>query len=313
LTWEDNSTRFSIFLVIFLIVIFWYALIPIAGGFHNRFKWSRFRNRFNALRLSPLLDYRQYRQPESEGGIFRFTGGIESITDGHTLWVKGSDLTIPVSLAKTKCFLLPVHEGEGFPEAPLQIRWNRVSTITEGAKVFIGGRIISQNNRLNFVSTKEQPLMVIFYNCPDSALAGAIIRAARTRNEYWNAVTPVSIAIGALSLIYIAASYLGRPAFRLTVISALSAVFIPILPVLPPGILFTSLYRKFTWDSRKLRADYDLARFGLLSENTKHSPYYFALRAYAVEILAWALLLAGIFINIIFISLILYLFGLISF
>jgi protein-S-isoprenylcysteine O-methyltransferase Ste14 len=208
---------------------------------------------------------------------------------------------------------LPIHEGDGFPEAPLQIRWNRVSTITEGSKVFIGGGILSQNNRLSFVSTKEQPLMVIFYDCPDAALTGVIIRAARTRNEYWNTITPVSLAIGALSLIYIAASFLSRPAFRLTVISALSAVFIPILPVLPPGFLFTSLYRRFTWDSRKLRADYDLARFGLLSEITIRSPYYFALRAYALELLAWALLLTGICINIIFICLILYLFGIISF
>jgi hypothetical protein len=259
------------------------------------------------------LDYRQYRQPETEGGIFRFSGGIESITDGHTLWVKGSDLTIPVSLAKTKCFLLPMHEGEGFPEAPLQIRWNRISTITEGAKVFIGGKIVKQDDRLSFVPAKEQPLMVIFYNCSDAALSGLIIRAARTRNEYWNNITPVSLAIGALSLIYIAASYLSRPAFRLTVISALSAVFIPVLPVLPPGILLTSLYRRFTWDSRKLRADYDLARYGLLPDSAKQPAHYFALRAYALELLAWGLLLAGICINIVFISLILYLFGVISF
>jgi hypothetical protein len=259
------------------------------------------------------LDYRQYRQLEGEGGVFRFTGDIESITDGQILWVKGEDLSMPVSIAKTKCFLLPIHEGEGFPEAPQQIRWNRVSTITEGAKVFIGGSIKNQDNRLSFVSTKEQPLMVIFYNCPDAAFAGSIIRAARTRNEYWNNITPVSLAIGALALIYIAASYLGRPAFRLTVISALAAVFIPIFPIFPPGILLTALYRRLTWNSRKLRANYDLARYGLLSDSTPWLANYFALRAYALEFLAWVLMLAGICINIIFIFLILYLFRLISF
>ncbi len=246
------------------------------------------------MRLSRILDYRQYRQPEGDGGIFRFSGGIESITDGQTLWVKGDDLTIPVSIAKTKCYLLPIHEGEGFPEAPQQIRWNRVSTITEGAKVFIGGRIKNQDGRLSFVSTKEQPLMVIFYNCPDAAFEGTIIRAARTRNEYWNNITPVSLVIGALALIYIAASYLGRPAFRLTVVTALAAVFIPILPVFPPGILLTSLYRRLTWNSRKLRADYDLARYGLLSDSTPWLANYIALRAYALEFLAWVLILAGI-------------------
>jgi len=265
------------------------------------------------LRLSRLLDYRQYRQPEWEGGIFRFSGGIESITDGQTLWVKGDDLTIPISITKTKCYLLPIYEGEGFPEAPQQIRWNRVSTITEGAKVFIGGKVKNQEDRLSFVSTKEQPLMVIFYDCPDDALAETIIRAARTRNEYWNNITPISLAIGALALIYIAASYLGRPAFRLIVISALAAVFIPILPVLPPGILLTALYRRLSWNSRKLRANYDLARYGLLPNSTPKLAKYFALRAYTLEVFAWILILAGICINIIFIFLVLYLFRLISF
>ena len=259
------------------------------------------------------MDYRQYRQLEWDGGVFRFSGGIESITDGQTLWVKGDDLTVPVSITKTKCFLLPLHEGEGFPEAPQQIRWNRVSTITEGAKVFIGGRVKNQDDRLSFVSTKEQPLMVIFYNCPDAAFAGLIIQAARTRNEYWNNITPASLVIGALALIYIAASYLGRPAFRLTVVSALTAVFIPILPVFPPGILLTSLYRRLSWNSVKLRASYDLARYGLLADSTPWIAKYLAFRAYAMEFLAWILILAGICINLVFIFLILYLFRFISF
>ena len=240
-----------------------YGLLPITGAFNSRNRWRKYRKHFEKLCLEPLLDYRRYRQLEGEGGVFRFTGGIESITDGHTLWVRGDDLTIPVSLEKTRCFLLPVTEGEGTPEAPEQIRWNRVSTLTEGAKVFIGGQIKTQNNRLSFCSTKENPLMVLFYNCPDRELAGSIIRAARTRNEYWNSFTPVSLVMGALALVYMAASFLGRPAFRLTVISALVAVFVPALPVVPPGILFTVLYRRMSWHARKFRSYWDLVRLPL--------------------------------------------------
>jgi len=250
---------------------------------------------------------------ENLDGDFCFYGGIESITDGHTLWVKGDDLTIPVSIAKTKCYLLPIHEGEGFPEPPQEIRWNQISTITEGAKVFIGGRIKKEDGRLSFVSTNDEPLMVIFYNCPDDSLAVAIIRAARTHDEYWNNITPVSLALGALALIYIAAFYLSRPAFRLTVISALAAVFIPILPIFPPGLLLTSVYRRLTWDSRKLRANYDLARYGLLPHSSTKLANYFALRAYFLEAFAWIIMFAGICVNLIFIFLILYLFKFISF
>jgi len=200
---------------------------------------------------------------EASGGIFRFTGEIESITDGRILWVKGEDLTIPVSLEKIKCFLLPKNEGNETPEAPEQIRWNRVSTLTEGVKVYIGGQIKMQNNRLNFISTKENPLIVIFYNCSETELTGEIIRCARTYNEYWNVFTPVSLTIGTLSLIYIAASFLNRPAFRITVIYALVAVFIPILPVIPPGLLFTALHSRMRWYSRKFRTYWELARLPL--------------------------------------------------
>jgi len=303
----------SVLLAILFIVAFWYGLVPFAGGFLNRYKWRRFRNRYNDMRLSPLLDYRQYRQLGKEGGIFRFSGNIESITDSHTLWVRGDDLTIPVSLSKTKCFLLPIHEGDKLPEAPEQIRWNRVSTLTEGSKVFIGGQLETHDNRLNFVSSKEQPLVVIFYNCPDAELSSAIIRSARTRNDYWNNITPISIAIGAATLIYIAASLLGRPAFRFTVISVLISVFIPILPIFPPGFLFTVMYRRLSWNARKLRAYWDLAHYGLLSGAPKNTTKRYALRAYTLEIIAWVIMLFGICINIFFIYLILYLFQVISF
>ena len=241
----------------------WYGLIPIAGGFYSRYKWSRFRKRFDELRLAPLLDYRQYREMKEQDGIFRFTGEIESITDGKTLWVKGENLTMPVSLEKTPCWLLPIQEGEGSPEAPEQIRWNRVSTLTEGAKVYIGGLLKTQDNRSSFVSTKENPLTVIFYNCPDSSLTSVIIRAARTRNEYWNNITPVSLIFGALSLVYIAASFLNRPAFRLTVITAMVAIFLPVFPVIPPGLLLSVLHRRMIWQAKRYKTFLDLARLPL--------------------------------------------------
>jgi len=363
--------------------------VPIIGAFYSRHRWVLFRKRFNNLRLNPLLNYPQYCQLKNDGGFFRFTGEIDSITDGHTLWVRGEDLTISVSLKKTACWLLPAHKDDGIPEPPEQVRWNNISTLSEGIKVFIGGQLKSQDNRFTFVSTKENPLTVIFYNCPDSALTDDIILCARTRNEYWNNITPVSIVIGALSLVCIAVYFLNRPAYRLTVITALAAVFLPILPMFPPGLLLTLMYRRITWQARKLRAYWDLVRlpmrylqngeesavlgtgekygfikikslpgeekdapfiipeyggeenpdwhffgilpqessgvngeaneiplpkkslsdpfvsFGLLHGHPKRLASVFAVKAYAMEALAWGLLLIGISVNMAFIFLIL--------
>lgn len=201
---------------------------------------------------------------------------------------------------------MPLHEGSGIPEPPEKIHWNRVSTLTEGVKVFIGGKIEAQNNRYSFVSSKEEPLMVIFYNCPDSELTSAIIRAARNRNEYWNSFSSFSLVIGALSLIYIAAYFLNRPAYRITVISALVAVFLPIFPIIPPGLLFTVLYRRMTWQARNLRANADLASIGIYPVTSARR---YAIRAYTLEAAAWFILLSGIFINVVFIFLIFRLLG----
>ena len=219
---------------------------------------------------------------------------------------------MPISLETTKCFLLPVHEVTGAePEAPEQIRWNHVSTLTEGSKVFIGGQLISRDNRLNFRSTKENPLMVIFYNCPDAELPREIIAGARTRGEYWNSITPASLVVGLLSLIYVAATHLGRPAYHLTVITSLVAVFIPILPIIPPGLLLTVLYRRLTLNVRKLKAVWDLAKFGLLPDRKQKIPRY-AISAYVLETFACILLLTGIFINVIFLFILLIQFEVIS-
>jgi hypothetical protein len=296
--------------------LIFYGIIPVAGALYNRYKWRCFRKLYNNLRLSPLLNYRQYCNMENDGGIFRFTGGIESLTDAKTLWIKSQDCTIPVSLEKSQCWLLPMHEDKTLPDAPEQIRWNRVSTLTEGVKVFIGGKLKSHGSRLNFESTKENPLVVIFYNCPDEELTGELILAARTRNEYWNTLTPVSLVIGALSLIYIAASLLSRPAFHFQVITALVAVFVPILPVIPPGLLFTAVYRRLTWNARKLRAYRDLIQIGILTNgsltngihsndtNPKSLTKPTSIKAYALEITAWIVLLIGVTINLFFVFLI---------
>jgi len=251
-------------------VILWYGLAPMIGALIERYKWHIFRKRFDELRLSPMLDYRQYSHDEKKVDTFRFTGGFESVTDGQTLWIRSEDLTVPVALQRAEIYLLPMQKSEGISEVfdpgeetPEKIRWERVSALTEGARVFVGGSLICQDGRWSFVSTKEKPLMVIFYDGPDHSLATRAIRAGRHRGEYWNGITPYSLVIGALCQILMAVAFLSRPAFRLTVIVSIIALFVPLYPMIPPGLLFTVVYRRLAWRSRILRAYRDLARLPL--------------------------------------------------
>lgn len=148
-------------------------------------------------------------------------------------------------------------------EVPARIRWNRVSTLTQGAKVFVGGPLLPVENRGTFVSTRENPLLIIFYDGPDRSLTTRAIRAGRHKNEYWNPITPYAFMLNAFSQIILAVSFLPRPAFRLTVLVACVAIFAPLFSLLPPGILLTVLYRRLWWRARIFRAYRDLARLPL--------------------------------------------------
>jgi hypothetical protein len=256
-------------LVILALAVFWYGLVPVGGAFSLSGKWRNFRRRFNSLRLKPVLDYSRYRDLSGAGGEFRFTGGFESITDGHTLWIHSDSLTLPVALHGAETYVLPMQEGQQFEifdpseETPERIRWDRVSSLAEGARVFVGGVLVLRDDRWTFVSTKECPLMVIFYDGPDHFLASRAIRAGRRLNEYWNPITPYALIVGALALLYVAVSFLSRPVFRLTALAAFIAVFLPLFPMIPPGLLFTVIYRKFWWKARTYRAYRDLVRLPL--------------------------------------------------
>jgi hypothetical protein len=310
-------------------VILWYGLAPAAGTLIGRYRWYKFKERFNILRRSPFLHYRIYWQlekAEKDNGspcgsekFFCFTGGLESITDGHTLWLRNEELTIPVSLKNAKTYLLPMQDRDegnddgssrNMPrpgEADMEtVRWDKVSSLTEGTKVFVGGGLVFLDGRWIFASTKENPLMVILYDGADSSFAARVINAGGSRSEYWNNVTLYSLIIGALCLISMAASFLYRPAFRLTVIVSLLALCVPLYPILPPGLLFTIAHRWLSWKARIQRAYSDLARFGFLPGNMeKLPPAKYTARAYCLEAAALIMLLAGIGLNIFFLRIVL--------
>jgi hypothetical protein len=202
-----------------------------------------------------------------EGKEFRFSGGFESLTEDNILWIRGGELTIPVDLRGARIYVLPDTDAEGIPadfdpgeESPEQIRPDRISALTGGVKVFAGGSLCLRDGRRIFVSTAARPLMVIFYEGQDRSLTVRTIRAGRHRNEFFNFITPYSFIAGAFSQIIMAVPLYSRPVYRLTLISALIALFTPLLPWLPPGIFLTIAYRRLWWRARVFRAYRDLVR-----------------------------------------------------
>ncbi len=234
------------------------------GAFWVRRNWRKFRNRFDNLRLSSLLNYRLYQETQSRGKEFRFLGGLESITDDQTLWVRNADITIPADLKNARIYLLPNTEDETMRSSgsrkasPERISLDRLSSLNEGVHVYIGGILDIKHDRLTFLSTKEHPLLIIFYSGTHRSLLIRAIRAGRQKNEYWNGLTPYTLAFGAfLELIY-SFNFIARPAFQLTLITAIIAMFGPLFPLVPPGIIFTNIYSRLWRKARMFRAYRDV-------------------------------------------------------
>jgi hypothetical protein len=136
-----------------------------------------------------------------------------------------------------------VNEFDTFAEAPRRLNWNRISTLTAGAKVFIGGALRQVDGQTVFTALKDQPLLVIFYECSERALWSGVLRAGRYQNEYWNPKTPYALICGFFSLLWIAQFFFARPVYRTVMLSAIIALFGPLIPFLPPGLVFTLLYQ----------------------------------------------------------------------
>ncbi|GHU22384.1 hypothetical protein FACS1894172_01550 [Spirochaetia bacterium] len=236
---------------------FFYGILPLAGMLARRRQWKIFRQHFDDLRLYPFLEYRNFQNPP--GSVYRFTGGFESVTDTRILWIRSKTLTIPISLDNASIYLFPQSAGE----PPQRIRWDHISMLTQGAKVFVGGQLQEQKGQRIFAATEEQPLIIIFYEGNDRELTPQVIQSGRYKTEYWNTITPYAVVCGAFTQLIIALFFIRRPAFRLTSITAFIAMWAPLIPFIPPGILSTILYRWMWRRSRIFRSYRDMIRLPL--------------------------------------------------
>lgn len=201
--------------------------------------------------------------------MYRFIGGFES-TDNCILWIRSETLTMPIMLDRAETYLLPMAEGEELMEyldprgeVPEKIRWDRLSFLAEGAKVFVGGKVVRQAGRPVFVASKDCPLLIIFYDGADRSLPIRAIRAGRDKNEYWNPITPYSFIVGAFCHLGTALYFLSRPIFRFTAITACIALFTPLIPLIPPGLVCTLLYQRLWRQARLFRIYRDILQLPL--------------------------------------------------
>ena len=278
------------FLVTALLVVIFYILIPGIGAFNVRSQWRRFRMRIRESSFYPHLTYRAMHKDNpdnAEGyiGHFRFLGMLEAI-QGERVWLKNDTVTVSADLTDCSVHVLPAfsHAEKEVTvelnrellqdEAPQKISWNRIFSLPEGTKIFVSGPLRESGGQRIFKSEKGDPLTVVIYDGPEKTLLRRAIWAGRQKNEYWNNFTPGSITAGSFGSFIHAYTLFRDPLLRFPAFVSLIASLLPVLVVLPPGVLFFFLYRRLWNRGRFLRAERDLLSLPLrFFHDTAHASY----------------------------------------
>lgn len=251
---------------IILITLIFFVGIPGIGAFGVRSRWRRFRRRVKGASLRPLLTYRVMRQIHEDGvsgATYRFFGALEAIQSDQALWLRGGDVTVAADMSNSEIYVLPRDTGELPEEPPVRTTWTRLGSLTEGAKVFVAGRIRIEGTHAVMCGDGSDPLLVVLYDGSERDLLRRCIWSGRQLNEYWNQLTPGSLAGGTLALITAAYVLLRSPTGRLPAIAALTLAAIPLLSMLPPGVVLFFIYRWSWRRGRVLRAHRDILRLPL--------------------------------------------------
>jgi len=249
------------FASITLITLIFFVVIPFIGAFTVRSKWRGFRRSFTGASLFPLLTYRMARSGHGSGEdpvYVRFFGSLEAIQHDRALSLRGGDLTVAADMAYSEIFIMPRDTGVLPEESPFRTNWNRLGSLTEGTRVFVAGQLHRRGSHVTIAGDSSSPLLVVIYDGAERDLLRRAIWSGRQVNEYWNQFTPASLASGTLALMILAYVLLGTPAYRPAAVASLTLGSVPLLPLLPPGVVLFFMYRRTWRRGRILRAHRDV-------------------------------------------------------
>jgi len=259
-------------ITVLLIAAVFYVGVPGIGALVVRARWRRFRKALVRSSFRPQLGYSELRKAEDAEGriaLRRFFGTLEAIQDGNRLWLRSGSLAVAADMENAYVYVMPpaaetIYGAEGeFPEeVPEVLPWSRLGGVSEGTKVFVSGVLAGDGGNPVLRSGWKDPLLVIFYDSADYELLARAVWCARHKNEYWNFLTPAALMAGLLACVI--AAYALVPgvgvAARPAALLALSLAAVPILPVVPPGVVFFPGYRWAWRKGRLLRAQRDIVR-----------------------------------------------------
>ena len=254
------------------IVLLGYVILPLFGGFRVRRQWRKFRDAVYQSMEYPIINYPTVRTEAITGESYRFFGQIEAVQGEEQIWLTDGSLSVQVDLKGVEVFTLPAlnaYEDEDLLEdnelafadaSPTHVPANLITSFPQGTRIMVSGELVMVNSRPVFRSRDKKggELLVLIYDGDPGTILRRSIWSGRQRNEYWNQLTPVSLTLASFSLFILAYVYLRTPGLLFLAHISLTMSLAPLAPLLPPGLLLFSLYRRIWRAGRYLRAERDL-------------------------------------------------------
>ena len=260
-------------LLMLLIALLCYLVIPGCGAVSVRRRWRRFRARVVEAAQVPLISPQlpgRVGVPMERLGVYRFSGALEAIQGQNTVWLRGAGISVAVLMEGERVHMVP-SEGESAPdglseldaaEHPLLVlRWRKLHAIAEGTGFYVFGAAYREHGKIVFKGEADQPLMVLVYDGDPNTVLERALWYGRQSNEYWNPVTVPALAMGVVSLTWLAYRSLSTPIQQSQAVIAVLLASLPVLPLLPPGAVFLLLYRRLWKRGRLRRAQRDMLLF----------------------------------------------------
>ena len=254
-----------------LAAVFFYLFIPGLGAFFVRSHWRSFRKAVIAASSYPEITYRDLRArgcgAEESHGQYHFLGVLEAIQEDDVIWLRSEGVSLSADMKGQRVFLLPsqtVSGGGGddvsflSDETPRVVAWEKVRSLPEGIQVLLSGTLYISRGKGRFRSGKRGDLLALFYDGDNASLLNRAVWHGRQRNEYWNLFTGASLGAGFLAGMILSYFFLSPPINRMPAILSIIMSLVPLIPVLPPGLVFYVVYRRLWRKGRFMRAQRDI-------------------------------------------------------
>lgn len=239
-----------------------FLVLPLIGALGERTHWKHLREDLYGACDAPLHDPSDPDFRPAEDSLVRLYGILDSCEGQDHVWMRTGSTSIRVRLQGETIHFLPKQEGDNpraWGTSSMESRkWAQAGIMAEGVGMCVLG-CYSRDQSLPLVRhIPGRPFLVIFYDGLPRHILGRAVWSARSRNEFWNTLTPPSFLLGTGLLFILALVLLRTGMFVSGAIWAMAFGFLPYLALMPPGILGYLAYRRLWRTARQDEACKDL-------------------------------------------------------